>query len=91
MGLIAFLLALVGWIWSIRAGISVGLLCAVLNFLFPPLAQMIFSAYEPEVRVPTVVLLVGLALMALNGKPGQMPVDTTVVQAEQVGTVHAPA
>lgn len=89
MALFAFALALVGWIWSIRAGISVGLLCAVLNFLFPPLAQMIFSAYEPEVRVPTVVLLLGLALMVLTGNGKHRPADTTLAQVQQVMAASA--
>ena len=89
MALFAFALALVGWIWSIRAGISVGLLCAVLNFLFPPLAQMIFSAYEPEVRMPTVVLLLGLAMMVLVGSSAPKPMDTTLVQVQSMPRARA--
>ena len=69
----ALILVLIGWIWSVRAGVTVGLLCAVLNFAFPPLSQMIFSFYEPQVRLPTVVLLLGIVLGILTSEPSHEP------------------
>lgn len=59
---LSLVLILVGWIWSIRAGVTVSLLCAILNLTFPPVSQMIFSIYEPQVRLLTLVLLAGLVL-----------------------------
>lgn len=63
MATIGFLLCVAGWIWSVARGIQVSLLCVVLNFLFPPLAQGIFSLYEPPMRVPLLVMALGAALM----------------------------
>lgn len=53
----------VGWAWSVINGFRVGVLCAVLNFFFPPLSQLIFSLYEPKIRKPTLFMAIGMALV----------------------------
>ena len=67
MSAIGFFMAVGGWIWSVARGIQVSLLCVVLNFLFPPVAQGIFAIYEPRIRAPLAVICAGLALMYLAG------------------------
>lgn len=67
MGTIGFFLVLAGFIWSVARGIQVSLLCCVLNFILPPIAQCIFSIYEPVIRFPLLIMLAGLGLMYLDG------------------------
>lgn len=62
MALLAIAVFVFGWFWSIRAGIEVGLLCAALNFLFPPISQFIFCIYEQKMRIPTLVMIIGILL-----------------------------
>ncbi|UTW06245.1 hypothetical protein [Pseudomonas benzenivorans] len=67
MSTAGFLLALVGFIWSVARGIQVSVLCAVLNFILPPISQLIFAAQEPTMRSPFLVIVIGLGLMYLGG------------------------
>lgn len=60
MSVIGFFMVVGGWIWSVARGIQVSLLCVVLNFLFPPVAQGIFSIYEPQIRAPLALIFAGL-------------------------------
>jgi len=62
-----FLLSLFGWLFSIWRGIQVGLLCALLNFFFPPLSQLIFCLYEKKIRTPTLLMFLGWGLMLYGG------------------------
>jgi 4-amino-4-deoxy-L-arabinose transferase-like glycosyltransferase len=72
------ILMVVGWIWSVARGIQVSLLCCVLNFIFPPISQMIFSIYETKMRAPTILMLgTAGALIYLSGKFG-VNVSTSV-------------
>ncbi|MCO7552857.1 hypothetical protein [Metapseudomonas otitidis] len=64
---VGFLIALAAWIWSVARGIQVSMLCLVLNFLFPPLSQVIFSVYEPPMRSPLLAMAVGLGMMYFGG------------------------
>lgn len=67
MAAIGFFLLLGGWIWSVARGIQISLLCVVLNFIFPPLAQGIFSLYEPPIRAPLLTMVARVVLMYLAG------------------------
>ncbi|WP_068824841.1 hypothetical protein [Pseudomonas sp. BMS12] len=67
MATLGLLVLVCGWIWSVARGIQVSLLCVVLNFIFPPLAQGFFSLYEPTIRSPFVTMLAGAALMYFAG------------------------
>jgi hypothetical protein len=67
MAAVGFFLLLGGWIWSVARGIQVSMLCVVLNFIFPPLAQGIFSLYEPPIRAPLMTMLAGAALLYFAG------------------------
>jgi hypothetical protein len=67
MATIGFFVLVGGWIWSVARGIQVSMLCVVLNFIFPPLAQGIFSLYEPPIRAPLMTMVVGTALMYFAG------------------------
>ncbi|QKE64852.1 hypothetical protein HNE05_16340 [Aquipseudomonas campi] len=67
MNTVGLLIALSGFIWSVARGIQVSLLCCVLNFIFPPIAQAIFAIYEPAIRFPLLVLVSGLGLMYTSG------------------------
>lgn len=62
------LLFLVGYVWSIARGVQVSFLCVVLNFLFPPISQLIFSTYESVIRAPLFVMAAGMLLMYLGGE-----------------------
>lgn len=63
-------LGIVGaWIWSIARGIQVSFLCTALNFLFPPLSQLIYSIYEEKMRAPLVIMVVlSIVLVAIYGE-----------------------
>ncbi|WP_337055904.1 hypothetical protein [Pseudomonas sp. USHLN015] len=67
MATIGFFLALAGWIWSVARGIQVSMLCAVFNFIFPPISQIIFAVNEPVQRSPLLIMAAGLGLMYLGG------------------------
>ncbi|MES2818820.1 MAG: hypothetical protein V4812_07555 [Pseudomonadota bacterium] len=67
MNTAGFILALVGYIWSVARGIQISLLCVLLNFMFPPLSQLIFASSEPQMRPPFFVIVLGLGLMYLGG------------------------
>ncbi|MDP3815658.1 hypothetical protein [Pseudomonas sp.] len=67
MNTAGFLIALAGFIWSVSRGIQVSMLCVVLNFIFPPISQLIYSTYEPAIRPPLFVLAIGLGLMYVGG------------------------
>ena len=60
---LAIIIFVMAWIWSIIKGLNASVLCAVLNFFFPPISQIIFSIYEEELRGVTVVLSICLILM----------------------------
>ena len=55
-----------GYLWSAARGVQVSLLCIIFNFIFPPLSQIIFAIYEPVIRAPLSVMLIGLLLIYLN-------------------------
>lgn len=48
---------LIAWLWSVVKALNTSILAAVLCFFFPPLAQVIFSIYEDELRKVTLVLV----------------------------------
>jgi hypothetical protein len=59
MELILIILGVGAWVWSITTGLQkVSVLCAVLNFVFPPLSQIVFSINNKELRSP-LFLMVG--------------------------------
>jgi len=60
---IAILVFIVTWIWSIVVGLQVSVLCAVLSFFFPPIAQVIFSIYEESLRGPMIILVICSIIM----------------------------
>lgn len=49
----------IGWVWSIISGFKVSILCAICNFLFPPLSQVIFAIYEDAMHTPLLLMIVG--------------------------------
>lgn len=61
------LLSLVGWLWTVIRGFEVGLICALLNFFFPPLPQFIYCIYEKGLRQPTLLMVLGWVLSAYGG------------------------
>lgn len=63
MELVAIFIFIFTWIWSIVKGLKISVVCAVLNFFFPPLSQIIFSVYEEELRFVTGGLIISLAFM----------------------------
>jgi hypothetical protein len=66
------------WIWTIARGIEISIWCVILNALFPPVSQIVFSLYESRMRLPLIsMLLSGGAMFYLYG-------ETTVVS----GTVE---
>ena len=77
MELLGGVLLVVGWFWSLRAGIMVSLTCCILNFIFTPVAQLIFCIYEPVMRPPTVLMAVGGIVLVLSqsDKPAQQPIE----------------
>jgi len=62
MDFVLFLAMIVVWIWSVARGIQVSLLCAILNFLFPPISQGAFAIYEEKMRAPFFLILALAAL-----------------------------
>lgn len=71
-----FLLSVVifgSWIWSIVRGVQVSIYCAILNFLFPPISQIIFAIYEESMRMPLMLMIVGSALIFLTS--GEVTVE----------------
>ena len=60
---ILYILMIGAWIWSIIRGIQVSLLCAILNFFFPPLSQVIFAIYEERLRAPLLFIVVSGGLL----------------------------
>lgn len=67
MAFFGFLLIVVGWVWSVARGIQVSVVCVVLNFLFPPIAQLVFALYEPAMRAPLLVMAAGAGLLYAGG------------------------
>lgn len=67
MVIVGFFIALGAWVWSVARGIQVSLLCVVLNFMFPPVSQLIFALYEQPMRTPLLGMAAGLGLMYLGG------------------------
>ncbi len=63
MEIVAIIIFVMAWIWSIVKGLNVSVACAALNFFFPPISQIIFCIYEEELRAVTGALIVSLALM----------------------------
>lgn len=63
MELVAIFIFILTWIWSIVKGLKVSVVCAALNFFFPPISQIIFSVYEEELRFVTGGLIISLAFM----------------------------
>ncbi len=63
MEIVAIIIFVMAWIWSIVKGLNVSVMCAALNFFFPPISQIIFSIYEEDLRYVTGGLIVSLALM----------------------------
>jgi len=57
VALLVIILFVVFWIWSIIRGLEVSVLCAILSFAFPPIAQVIYSVYEEKLRAPMFCLL----------------------------------
>jgi hypothetical protein len=47
------------WVWSIVRGYEISLVCAVLNFLFPPFSQMFFALQQKTMRTPLFCMLIG--------------------------------
>jgi len=64
---ILYLLILCSWIWSVARGIQVSLICAIANFIFPPVSQLIFSIYEDKMRAPLFFMAVGVIGLYLTG------------------------
>lgn len=50
----------------------VSLTCCLLCFLFTPVAQFIFCIYEPGVRPPTALMVLGAIILAF-GQPHKSP------------------
>ncbi len=69
MATLLLLIMVVAWIWSVARGVHVSFLCVVLNFLFPPISQGIFSIYEEKMRPPFFLMLACFALLLLFGEP----------------------
>lgn len=67
MEVFLFLGMAAAWIWSVAKGVQVSLLCAVLNFLFPPISQLVYSIYEESMRGPLFTLLAFGGLFWLTG------------------------
>jgi hypothetical protein len=66
MELILIILGVGAWIWSITTGLQkVSVLCAVLNFVFPPLSQLVFSINNKELRAPFFLMVGVWGTMAL--------------------------
>jgi len=63
MEIVAIIIFIMAWIWSIVKGLQVSVVCATLNFFFPPISQVIFSVYEEELRFVTGTLVLSMALM----------------------------
>lgn len=63
MEAIGLMIFVVAWIWSVAKGIQVSVLCCVLNFIFPPIAQCIYSIYEETVRGPFFGMLIGMIIL----------------------------
>ena len=69
MEFILFFGMLAAWIWSVARGIQVSLLCAVLNFVFPPVSQIIYAVYEEKMRAPLIFMVgFGVLLFVLYGE-----------------------
>ena len=60
---VLLLVFFVAWIWSIFLGYKVSLICAALNFFFPPISQVVFSIYEKSLHGVTIVLVISSILM----------------------------
>jgi hypothetical protein len=86
MATAAGILIFIGWIWSIINGFGVGLPCAILCFLFPPLAQFIFCIYEPKIRMPTLIMIIGLAIGAWQGIHAAVNASSPTVPSTQTRT-----
>jgi hypothetical protein len=63
METVLYLVVIVSWIWSVARGIQVSILCAALNFIFPPVSQIIFAVYEEKMRTPLLLMAVGGGLL----------------------------
>ncbi len=51
MDFIVFVVAFLAWMSSILIGFQhVSVLCAILNFAFPPLSQLVFAIGNPVLR-----------------------------------------
>lgn len=57
MAIVISVVFLIAWLVSVVKALNTSILTAVLCFLFPPLAQVIFSIYEEELRKVTLVLV----------------------------------
>ncbi|WP_444995862.1 hypothetical protein [Aliikangiella sp. IMCC44359] len=73
MAFLLFIVILGSWIWSIVRGIQVSIYCAILNFLFPPISQIIFAIYEKNMRMPLMLMIGGFILIFLTS--GEVVVD----------------
>lgn len=65
METILFFVIFVSWIWSIIRGMDVSIFCVVLNFLFPPISQVVFAIYEERMRPPSYLMGASFGLMLL--------------------------
>ncbi|UTW46101.1 hypothetical protein KFE80_04180 [bacterium SCSIO 12696] len=67
MDVLGTVLMLGGWLWSVIGGVQVSILCAILNFVFPPLSQIIYSVYEQPMRMPLIVMIAGIVVLYFAG------------------------
>ncbi|WP_020407976.1 hypothetical protein [Hahella ganghwensis] len=67
MEILFWFLAVGAWIWSVARGIQVSVICMVLNFLAPPISQLIFAVYEEKMRRPLLYMVIGLVGLFFTG------------------------
>ena len=60
----AFLLFMIGWIWTVVLGFKESVLWGVLNFLFPPFSTVAFAIKQKTALVPTLLVIFGLLTCA---------------------------
>ncbi len=64
------LLAFIGWVWLVVLGFKVGgPLWGILNFLFSPLAAIVFCVMKKTGWVPLALMLVGIFFYAVGAIP----------------------